>query len=107
MGSNKFFKLYSRVAEPEPRILARAGISKFRLRLPAPGQLKYIEQDLTCELGRFSFIKNMKNVLFNIKSVKTGSSKAVAGARAGSGAGAGAGAEKNSFGPATLLYSVE
>jgi hypothetical protein len=33
----------------------------------------------------------MKNVLFNIKSVKTGSSKAVAGA--GSRAGAGAGAE--------------
>jgi hypothetical protein len=33
----------------------------------------------------------MKNVLFNIKSVIKGSSKAVAGA--GSGAGAGAGAE--------------
>jgi hypothetical protein len=35
----------------------------------------------------------MKNVLFNIKSVITCSSKAVAGARAGSGAGAGARAE--------------
>jgi hypothetical protein len=31
----------------------------------------------------FSFIKNMKNVLFNIKSVITGSSKAVAGAGSG------------------------
>jgi hypothetical protein len=36
----------------------------------------------------------MKNVLINIKSVKTGSSKAVAGA----------GAEKNSFGSATLVF---
>ncbi len=64
---------------------AGARISKFSA--PAPGQLKYfekieihIESDLTCELGRLSFIKNMKNVLFNIKSVITGSSKAVAGA---------------------------
>ncbi len=30
----------------------------------------------------------MKNILFNIKSVETGSSKAVAGAGAGAGAGA-------------------
>ncbi len=38
---------------------------------------------LACELGRFSFIKIMENVLFNIKSViTTGSSKAVAGAGA-------------------------
>jgi hypothetical protein len=44
----------------------------------------------------------MKNVLFNIKSVITGSSKAVGGAGAGSGAGAGAGAETNSFGSTTL-----
>jgi hypothetical protein len=34
----------------------------------------------------------MKNVLFNIKSVITGSSKAVAGAGSGAGAGTGAGA---------------
>jgi hypothetical protein len=33
-----------------------------------------------------SFIINMKNVLFNIKSVTTGSSKAVAGAGVGAGA---------------------
>jgi hypothetical protein len=39
----------------------------------------------------------MKNVLFKIKSVITGSSKAVAGA----------GAEKNSFGSATLVPRAE
>ncbi len=38
--------------------------------------------------GLFSLIKNMKNVLFNIKSVIAGSSKAVAGAGSGAGAGA-------------------
>jgi hypothetical protein len=48
----------------------------------------------------------MKNVLFNIKSVITGSSKAVVGS------GAGAGAEtlwsgKNSFGSTTFGKSVE
>ncbi len=30
----------SSVVEPEPELLAGARISKFRLRLPAPGQLK-------------------------------------------------------------------
>ncbi len=43
----------------------------------------------------------MKNVLFNIKSVITGSSKAVAEAGSGAGAGTGAGAETNSFGSTT------
>jgi hypothetical protein len=52
----------------------------------------------------------MKNVLFNIKSVITGSSNAITGAGAGSGAGTffkvGAGAEKNSFGSTTLHILV-
>jgi hypothetical protein len=42
----------------------------------------------------------MKNPLFDMKPVITGSYKAIVGA--GSGAGAGAGAESNSFGSATL-----
>jgi hypothetical protein len=54
----------------------------------------------------------MKNVLFNIKSVITGSSKVIAGAgaRARAGAGAknlfkvGARAETNSFGSTTLDF---
>jgi hypothetical protein len=53
----------------------------------------------------------MKNVLFNIKSVITGSSKAVAGAGSGAGANflkvrAGAGVETNSFSSATLLFII-
>ncbi len=48
----------------------------------------------------------MNNVLFNIKSVITGSSKAVAGAGSGWSRNflkVGAGAETNSFGSTTLL----
>jgi hypothetical protein len=53
----------------------------------------------------------MKNLLFHLKAVKTGTLKAQvgagagSGARAGAGAGVGAGAEKNSFGSATLPFS--
>jgi hypothetical protein len=45
----------------------------------------------------------MKNLLFHLKAVKTGTLKAQVGARAGSGAGA----EKNSFGSATLVILVQ
>ncbi len=51
----------------------------------------------------------MKNVLFNIKTVITGSSMAVAGAGAGAGANflkVGAGVETNSFGSVTLLFII-
>jgi hypothetical protein len=61
----------------------------------------------------------MKNLLFHLKAVKTGTLKALVGARAGSGAGAGAGAETlkvgaevgvgavtKSFGSATLYQGV-
>jgi hypothetical protein len=44
----------------------------------------------TVPLSRFSFQKVMKNLLFHLKSVKTGTHKAQVGAGAGSGAGAGA-----------------
>jgi hypothetical protein len=50
----------------------------------------------------------MKNLLFHLKAVKTGTHKSQVGAGASSGAGnflivgAGAGAESNSFGSATL-----
>jgi hypothetical protein len=44
----------------------------------------------------FFHIKNMKNLLFNMESVITGSYKAIVGA------GAGAGAETNSSGSTTL-----
>jgi hypothetical protein len=48
----------------------------------------------------------MKNLLLHLKAVKTGTLKAQVGAGAGSGAGVGAGAEKNSFGSATLVWTV-
>jgi hypothetical protein len=59
----------------------------------------------------------MKNLLFHLKAVKTGTLKALVGARAGSGAGAGAetskvgagvgvGAVTKSFGSATLYQGV-
>ncbi len=54
----------------------------------------------------------MKNLLFHLKAVKTGTHKAQGGAGAGSGAGAGArtragaGAESNSFGSATLVHTL-
>jgi hypothetical protein len=54
----------------------------------------------------------MKNLLFHLKAVKTGTIKAQVGAGAGSrnflkvGAGAGPGAEKNSLGSATLFESL-
>ncbi len=103
----------------EPKLLAGAGagagILKFRLQLPAPapGQTKvvyliiiHIEQDQKIELSQYSFQKVMKNQLFHLKAVKTGTLKAQVEAGAGNflkvGAGAGAGAEKNSFGSATL-----
>jgi hypothetical protein len=81
----------------------RAGAGTFgrsrniEVSAPAPGsgsakveKSKFILKriySVKCELGRYSFTKNMKNVLFNIKSVITGSSKAIAGAGAGAGAG--------------------
>jgi hypothetical protein len=79
--------------EPEPFAGAGAGILKFRLRLPAPapGQTKvvcliiiHIESDQKRELSRYSFLKVMKNLLFLLKAVKTGTHKAQV--RAGSGA---------------------
>ncbi len=93
--------------EPEPELLAGAGagILKFRLRLPAPGQTKvvyliiiHIEWDQKIELSQYSFQKVIKNLLFHLKAVKTGTHKAQVGA--------GAGAESNSFGSATLLSKV-
>jgi hypothetical protein len=54
--------------EPDFLAGAGAGMSKFRLRLPAPGQLWY------------SFIKNMINSLFKMKSVIKGRYKADVGA---------------------------
>jgi hypothetical protein len=73
--------------------LAGAGILKFRLRLlasaPAPGQTKvvyliiiHIEYDQKIELCRYSFQKVMKNLLFHLKAVKTGTLKAQVGAGA-------------------------
>jgi hypothetical protein len=50
----------------------------------------YIVYNPACELGCYSFIKNMKNQLFNMKSVIKGSYKANVGAGSGAGAGAGA-----------------
>jgi hypothetical protein len=92
----------------EPELLARAGagagILKFRLQLLAPalapGQTKvvcliiiHIEKDQKIELSRYYFQKVMKNLLFHLKAVKTGTHKAQVGAGASSGAGARAGAE--------------
>ncbi len=51
----------------------------------------------------------MKNLLYHLNAVKTGTQKAVVGAGAGSGnflkVGAGAGAETNSFGFTTVRYT--
>jgi hypothetical protein len=73
--------------EPERLAGAVAGLLKFRLRLPAPGQTKlvyeiiiHIEKDQKSELSLHSFLKVMKNLLFNSKAVKTGTHKAQAGA---------------------------
>jgi hypothetical protein len=70
----------------------------------------------TVPLSRRSFLKIMKNLLFDLKDVYTGTHKAEVGAGAelrswnGNflkvGAGAGGGAEKNSYGSATLLENV-
>jgi hypothetical protein len=52
----------------------------------------------------------MKNLLFHLKAVKTGTLKAQVGAGASSGAGnflkVGAGVEKNSFGSTTLVFPI-
>jgi hypothetical protein len=45
------------------------------------------------ELSQYSFLKVMKNLLFHLKTFKTGTHKASVGAGAGSGASAGAGVE--------------
>jgi hypothetical protein len=49
----------------------------------------------------------MKNPLFNIKSVITGNSKAIAGAETFLKVGARAGEETNSFGSATLILLIQ
>jgi hypothetical protein len=67
----------------EPELLAGAGMLKFQfpLRLPAPAPGKSqvvfliiirIEQDQKSELSQYSLQKVMKNLVFHLKAVKTG-----------------------------------
>ena len=105
---------FSRVAEPEPKLLAGAGagILKFRLRLPAPapGQTKvvyliiiHIEQDQKS----IFFPKNHEKSTFSLKSCENrhpqSSSRSRLRSRSRNFLKVGAGAEKNSFGSATLI----
>ncbi len=53
---------------------------------PAPGSRSAKVVNKNKNSCRYSVIKNIKNVLFNITSVITGSSKVIAGAGAGAGA---------------------
>jgi hypothetical protein len=78
---------------PEPQgaeTFSQSRYLKFRLRLPAPGQTKvayeniiHIEEDQASKLNRYSFLKIIKNLLFNLKAVQTVPLKAEVGAGSG------------------------